>query len=418
MDFLQLLEASLPAEKLALVRKAGQIAQREGVPLYLVGGAVRDLLLGRPTEDLDLVAEGDAETLAYIIAKQLSGQVVSRSQFSTAKVKVDGVSLDLITARSEHYPRPGALPQIAHGTMKEDLARRDFSVNAMALPLHQGASGQLLDPFGGEADLHRGLIRVLHDRSFIDDATRIMRAVRYEQRLSLRLEDDTEALLRRDLSMLETISGDRLRKELHIMLTEEHCTTILLRAEQLGVMAAIHPSLSRSGQVVQGAVGSIEKRGLDEQAYVGLLAYPLTPAEGEQIIVRLRMPPRWAAVVRDTIALKGNMSWLSDARLSPAQLYEALAPSTLAAVQACALATPHEEARQSLILFLEKLRHVKPSLGGRDLIELGVPQGPAIGEVLIRLRSARLAGAVTSRAEEEALVKGWVFEAKDSRQCE
>ena len=408
MDFLQLLEINLPAEKLTLVRMAGQIAQGEGVSLYLVGGAVRDLLLGRPAEDLDLVVEGDAENLAYIIAKGLSGQVVSRSQFSTAKVKVDGVSLDMITARSEHYLRPGALPQIAHGTIKEDLARRDFSINAMAFPLHLRASGRLLDPFGGEADLHSHLIRALHDRSFVDDATRIMRAVRYEHRLGFRLEDDTEIMLRHDLAMLDTISGDRLRKELHLWLKEEHCADILLRAEQLGVMAAIHPSLAGAGQVVQGAVGGIGNRALEEQVYVGLLAYPMTSAEGEQLIGRLRMPPRWAAVVRDTIVLKEKLAWLSDAKLSPAQLYKALAPSTPAAVQACVLATPYEEARRNLNLFLEKLRYVKPSLGGRDLIELGVSQGPAIGEMLIRLRSARLAGAVASRSDEVEMVKGWL----------
>jgi tRNA nucleotidyltransferase (CCA-adding enzyme) len=249
---------------------------------------------------------------------------------------------------------------------------------------------------------------VLHDRSFIDDATRILRAIRYEQRLGFRLEDDTETLLSRDLAMLDTISGDRLRKELHLLLKEVHCANILLRAEQLGVMAAIHPSLSRSGRVVQGAVGSLEKTGLDEQVYLGLLAYPQDQAEGEQFIGRLRMPPRWATVVRDTIALKGKLAWLSDAGLSPAQLYEALSPSTPAAVQACALASPSEEARRHLSRFLEKLRHVKPSLGGRDLIELGVPQGPAIGEMLVRLRSARLEGAATGRAEEVALVENWL----------
>ena len=411
MDFLQLLETGLPAKRLALVKTAGQIAREEGVSLYLVGGAVRDLLLGRPTEDLDLVVEGDAETLASIIAKRLSGQVVSRSQFSTAKIKVEGVSLDLITARSEHYLRPGALPQIAHGNMEDDLARRDFSINAMAFPLHLGARGRLRDPFDGEADLQSGLIRVLHDKSFTDDATRIMRAVRYEQRLGFRLDDDTETLLRRDLPMLDTISGDRLRKEFQLWLKEERCVEILVRADRLGVMAAIHSSLAGSGEFVQSAMGRSGQGSLDEQVYLGLLAYPLDQAGGERFIGRLRMPPRWATVVRDTIALKNKLSRFSDAifaKLSPPKLYEALAPSTLAAVQACALAAPNEEARENLDLFLEKLRHVKPSLGGRDLIEMGVLQGPAIGEMLVRLRTARLEGAVASRSEEVALVKGWL----------
>lgn len=408
MDFLQLLEADLPAERLALLRRAGLIAREEGVSLYLVGGGARDLLLGRPTEDLDLVVEGDAETLASIIAKRLSGQVVSRSQFSTAKVRVEGVSLDLVTARNERYLRPGALPQIAHGTIEEDLERRDFSVNAMAFPLHEGSSDRLLDPFGGLDDLQRGLIRTLHDGSFIDDATRIMRAVRYEQRLGFGLEAHTETLLRRDLPMLDTISGDRLRRELHLWLNEERFVSTLVRADALGVMAAIHPSLAGSGQVVRKALGSEGKPDVEEQARLGLLAFSMTQTGGEQVIDRLRMPTGWATVVRDTIALKDRLPRLSDAEMSPAQLYEALAPYNLWAVQACALAAPGEEARQLLYLFLEKLRHVKPSLGGRDLIQLGVAQGPAVGEMLARLRSARLDGAATNRSQELELARSWM----------
>ena len=193
MDFRKLMETGLPEERLALIDMAAGIAGEEGTPLFLVGGAVRDLLLGRPAEDFDLVVEGDAETLAAVIAKRMSGDVVSRSQFATAKLKVWGSTLDMSTARNEWYAKPGALPQIAHGTMSEDLARRDFSINAMAHPLHLGRGTGLLDPHGGFDDLHRGLVRSLHDSSFIDDATRIMRAVRYEQRLGFTLEERTRS---------------------------------------------------------------------------------------------------------------------------------------------------------------------------------------------------------------------------------
>ena len=162
LDFRKLMETGLPEERLALIDMAAGIAGEEGTPLYLVGGAVRDLLLGRPTEDLDLVVEGDAETLAAVIAKRMSGDVVSRSQFATVKLKVWGSTLDMSTARNEWYAKPGALPQIAHGAMSEDLARRDFSINAMAYPLHLGRGAGLLDPHGGLDDLHRGLVRSLH----------------------------------------------------------------------------------------------------------------------------------------------------------------------------------------------------------------------------------------------------------------
>ena len=147
---------------------------------------------------------------------------------------------------------------------------------------------------------------------------------------------------------------------------------------------------------------------MEEQARLGLLAFSMTQTGGEQVIDRLRMPTGWATVVRDTIALKGKLPRLSDAEMSPAQLYEALEPYNLWAAQACALAAPGEEARQRLYLFLEKLRHVKPSLGGRDLIQLGVAQGPAVGEMLARLRSARLDGAATNRSQELELARSWM----------
>ena len=283
VDFMQLLEAGLPSGKLELLRSAGRIARDEGVPMYLVGGSVRDMLLGRPIEDIDLVVVGDAETMAYVVAKRLSGQVVSRSQFSTAKVKVDGESLDLVTARTERYSRPGALPQIAHGTIEEDLARRDFSINAMAVPLHLEAKGGPLDLFNGKEDLQRGLVRVLHEGSFADDATRILRAVRYEQRLGFRLEERTEALLIENLPMLDTISGDRLLREIQRWLAEKDSSRILLRAEELGVMAALYPALSKSGESVRSAMERSKGR-IEELVWVGLLAYALTPAEGEGLI--------------------------------------------------------------------------------------------------------------------------------------
>ena len=405
MDFMELLEASLPSGQLELLKSAGRIARDEGVPVYLVGGSVRDMLLGRPVEDLDLVVVGDAETMASIVAKRLSGQVVSRSQFSTAKVKVDGVSLDLVTARSERYSRPGALPQIAHGTIEEDLARRDFSINAMAVPLHMDVKGPPLDPFNGVGDLERGLVRTLHDGSFSDDATRILRAVRYEQRLGFRLEANTESLLRGNLPMLDTIGGDRLFREVQRWLAEECASSILSRADELGVLTALHPSLARSEDSVRKATSRARGR-IEGIVWFGALACPLTQSEGEGLIQRLRLPARWARVVRDAIEVQGNMPQLSNAGIPPVELYDALVGLEAAAVQACALTAADATAQANLTLFLEKLRNVKPALGGKDLIEMGVSQGPAVGEMLTMLKRARLDGSAGSRAEEVVLVQG------------
>ena len=408
LDFRKLMETGLPEERLALIDMAAGIAGEEGTPLYLVGGAVRDLLLGRHTEDFDLVVEGDAETLAAVIAKRMSGDVVSRSQFATVKLKVWGSTLDMSTARNEWYAKPGALPQIAHGAMSEDLARRDFSINAMAYPLHLGRGAGLLDPHGGLDDVNRGLVRTLHDGSFIDDATRMMRAVRYEQRLGFTLEERTELLLRRDLPMLDTISGDRLRREVQLWLSEERRLEILARADTLGVLAAIHPSLAGTGAAAQESAASGAGHTSDAKVCLALLVLSVSRSDGEAIVDRLRMPPGWAAVVRDTIELQGRLSGLAEASESPSRLYEYLSPLDDAAVRAWSLAAPDGRTRESLSLYLDRLRHVRPSLNGRDLMALGVPQGPAVGAMLAQLRSARLEGTAEGRSQETKLVRAWL----------
>ena len=412
LDFRKLMENGLPQERLALIDMAAGIAADEGTPLYLVGGAVRDLLLGRPTEDLDLVVEGDAETLAAVIAKRMSGDVVARSQFATVKLKVWGSTLDMSTARNEWYARPGALPQIAHGTMREDLARRDFSINAMAYPLHLGRGAELLDPHGGLDDLRRGLVRTLHDGSFTDDATRIMRAVRYEQRLGFALEERTESLLRRDLPMLDTISGDRLRREVQLWTEEEPRLDILARADSLGVLAAIHPSLAGAGVMARGVASGRAGHTTDARVCLALLMLSLSRTAGEAIVDRLQMPPGWAAVVSDTVDLRERISGLAEAAESNSRLYEYLSLYDVSAVRVWSLAAPDTRTREALALYLDRLRHVRPALNGRDLMALGVPQGPAVGAMLARLRSARLEGAAEGRAQETELVRAWL--AKDA----
>ena len=175
-------------------------AEEEGRMLYLVGGSVRDLALGRSQLDVDAVAEGEVQSLAAAAASALGGRCVAHREFGTVTLETDEARVDLAMARTETYTRPGALPRVHPASIGEDLARRDFTINALALALCGPERGRLLDPFGGWADLRRGLVRVLHPRSFIDDATRILRAVRYAVRLGFRLESETLALLRREVS--------------------------------------------------------------------------------------------------------------------------------------------------------------------------------------------------------------------------
>jgi tRNA nucleotidyltransferase (CCA-adding enzyme) len=205
------IKEQLPADLIDFIREAGEEAQRQQQRLYLVGGTVRDLLLERNNNDLDMVVEGDAIRLAEEIAARRQAKAIVHRRFRTAKVRWSERSADLTTARAETYARPGALPSVKPGTISDDLSRRDFTVNAIAIELNPRRFGDIIDPHGGRHDLKNKLIRVLHDKSYIDDATRIWRAIRYEQRLDFRLELATEALLKQCIAWLGTISSDRVR---------------------------------------------------------------------------------------------------------------------------------------------------------------------------------------------------------------
>ncbi|MFC2005783.1 CCA tRNA nucleotidyltransferase, partial [Chloroflexota bacterium] len=237
------IEKQLPAELVNFMKVAGEVADRQGKSLYLVGGMVRDLFLKRTNLDLDLVASGDAINLAQQLTESTHGKVITHPRFYTAKIQWNKWSIDLATARSETYDRPGALPNVKPGSLDSDLFRRDFTINAMAVELMPGRYGQLIDLYGGRNDLKHKLIRVLHERSFIDDATRIWRGLRYEQRLNFQLEPNTLRLLKRDTPMLDTISGDRIRHELELILKEEFPEKILRRAEELKALPKLHPAL-------------------------------------------------------------------------------------------------------------------------------------------------------------------------------
>lgn len=395
MNLISILEKNLPSEIWQLVIQVGQVAGQRGWKAFLVGGVVRDILLGRKSLDLDLVIEGDAFELAQCLATE---GLVLHPRFRTAKVRWKEWTLDLATARSEFYPYPGALPIVKPATIKEDLFRRDFTINAMAVHLSPPYLGELLDPFNGKGDLERGLIRILHPNSFRDDATRILRALRYEQRFDFHLEEETEQLLIRDIIMLDTISGDRLRHELELILKEEKPEKVLKRAEGLGVLKHLSPSLKIDHWLEEkmSSAPSIPLR-------FCLLFYTLPQEEIEGFIRRLNFPKALALSLRQTLELKEKLPLLSQP-LSPSQIYDLLKDFSLNSILANALASPPEIA-QKLELFLNRLRFVKPHLKGEDLKELGVAEGWQMGMVLKRLLQARLDGEIKTKQEEEAFVR-------------
>lgn len=380
-----------------------------GRPLYLVGGSVRDLILRRPGLDVDLVLEGPAIELAEAFAARTGASVRRHAAFGTATVWGPGFRFDLVTARQETYRRPGALPTVRPATLMDDLARRDFTINAMALrltpPDAPERDGRLVDPFGGLADLEARLVRVLHPASFRDDATRMLRAVRYAGRLGFRLEPGTLALLERDRAYLETISGARIRHEIERMLEEEEPEALLRRCDELGLLAAVDPAL-RFGPREAEAYRLARREVPDEARPLvcwAALALEASAEEAARIAARLHLTGRQTAAltcVPEVTALAGA---LAEPGLRPSRAAALLDGRPPACLWAVALAR-RDAAADVLRRYLTAWRHVRPHLTGHDLAAMGVPEGPRMGEILRQLRHARLDGEVRSAADERALV--------------
>jgi tRNA nucleotidyltransferase (CCA-adding enzyme) len=332
-------------------------------PVYLVGGAVRDLLLGRGRSDIDLVVVGDAGGLAA----RLGAEAVEHERFATAKVELDGHEVDIASARTETYPSPGALPVVEPaGSIEADLGRRDFTINAMAVPL-SGDAGPI-DPHGGRADLEDGLLRVLHARSFEDDPTRAIRAARYAARLGLRLEQGTEALLR--ATDLETVSADRHEAELLRLAGEPTAPEAYRLLDEWGLVA-----LREGGVELARRVGE-------------LLELPLWQLRAE----------RNRAVHEAAMGDPGGERALADG--APSRPSEAVALAT--AYSAVELVLARAGGADWLDDYLEKWSEVELEIGGDDLIAAGIEEGRAVGRGLAEAKRSKLDGEISGREEELA----------------
>ena len=410
------LENSLDGDNLSILRCLRRGALTHSLAVYLVGGPVRDVLIGQPIKDLDFVVEGDGPEVARGLAEELGGEVLVHTRFGTATLVLGESRVDVVTARRETYPHPAALPVVTPGNVSDDLGRRDFSINALALPL--GASQpQVLDPHGGLGDIRRGLVRALHPDSFVDDPTRIFRAVRYEQRLDFKIEAETLAQLLDAIAQgyLASLTGDRLRHELERMLQEERPELPLGRLAELGILAAVHPSLEDEPSAARlTAVAAWEfgdgsnpgqGAGPTPLIFISALAYPLSSAEGEALIHRLNMPTTWAQVVRHTIQVRELEGKLTAAALRRSGLARLLGSFCAEALLTASRLTASQMVTQRLEDYLNELRFAVPTLKGRDLLAMGVPEGPLVGQLLNELRDAKLNGQVSTEEEERRLVQ-------------
>ena len=363
-------------------------------PAYLVGGAVRDLLLGARFVDLDVAVEGDAVAVAHEVAKRLGGEARAHDRFGTATVRAGDLSVDLASTRSETYEHPGALPAVVPAALEADLGRRDFTINAMAVALGGSTAGELVDPHGGERDLEGKIVRILHERSFVDDPTRLLRAVRYEARLGFALDPETERLARAGTHGLAGVSGARVRDELLDLLGEDEASAAVDRMGALGIAAGLDPSLRAHGDLVAAAqLGSVET-GADP-VLAGLAA--MVSDGATELVERLGLQAgQRERVLRAAARGRRLAAELAKPR-RPSELHALLAPEP---PEALALALASGAPGEMVVGFVTGLREARLDITGDDLLAEGVPESPAIGAALAETLRRKLDGEVGDREEQ------------------
>jgi tRNA nucleotidyltransferase (CCA-adding enzyme) len=407
-------------ERIELVRRE---AAAMGLAVYIVGGLPRDVLLGRRPTDFDLVVDGSAPDLARALAAKHGGKVTVHSKFGTAKwtmgqgdgrggeVQGDGVfpetSLDLISSRSEVYPRPAQLPQVRRGTIEDDLRRRDFTVNALAIRIDGPHFGMLLDPLGAMADLESRRIRVLHARSFVDDPTRMYRAVRYEQRLGFEIAPETRDLVLGALGSIGLLSAHRLRQEFDQVLGEASAGAILRRLAELGLLKAAHTALPRDEAAIArvqnaetsrpGLPRSPSMRELRTRRWV-LWLMGLPAGEIRSVNGRLHFDKRLTTEILAASELRRSLKQISGLR--PSRLTERLGRFPLGSVEAVCDGLRPSAARRQLELYLTTWRHIRPRTTGHVLKDMGIAPGPVYRKVLEQLRNGWIDGTIRSPAQE------------------
>jgi tRNA nucleotidyltransferase (CCA-adding enzyme) len=420
----------LPKKIQRLLRQVGALADEQGVALYLVGGVARDLLLKRESWDFDLTVEGDGIAFAKLVADRYGADLAVFERFATARLTFpNGLKMDIATTRRESYEQPALLPTVQPASIEEDLSRRDFTINAIAVQLNQRQFGRLLDPYGGQRDLRARTIRVLHEGSFQDDPTRIFRAIRFEQRFGFRLERATLRLLAQAAStnLIQRLSGPRLQNEILLLLAERDPVRAVARLAQLKLLRFLHRRL-RYSKNVKHMVTAVRKalvwwsRRFPDSAidrpiiYLMALSSEASQAVVATMIRRLALSREQARKVsarRRLVdrALKRLTKEDTVRRSQIFRLLEDFSDETLVLLLAKQV-SKQQGVRLSLLkrrlTAYIKNRTMKTALTGRDLQAMGLQPGPQYKTILGKLLDARIDGMVITEVEERAFVRKWL----------
>lgn len=411
----------LHPELKSLIYLARNIAAGHGLAIYAVGGFVRDLILGVKNLDLDIVAAGDGIAFAQNLASALKARLILHRRFGTATLALQSnLKVDIASARKEFYPQPAQLPSVIRGTLKDDLFRRDFTINAMAISINSADFGRLIDFYGGLDDLHLGNIRILHNLSFIDDPTRILRAVRFEKRYGFRIESRTLKYLKEAvyLKMLSKVEPQRIRDDLILILKEEHPVKEIIRLQELAGLGFINPRLALSKKNL-GLLRSIERqvkcfqkahpgcRQLDTWlVYLMGLMDSLDAGEANHICRKFVFRKGEQKRILDYKKIKPEtVLRLARAKSRPSQIYAFFEPLSYEAIVLLQAKYKDRRIQGRISDFLRLYNGMRIHISGHDLKGLGLKPGEAYREIFKKILNARLDGLVKTKEEELALVK-------------
>lgn len=406
-----------PPSVVEILRLAGEVADSMGFVAYLVGGSVRDLIMGQENLDIDIVIEGDGIAFANEFAKRLNAKIRTHERFGTAQVFTKELKIDVATARTEYYESPAALPTVETSSIKKDLYRRDFTINTLAIKLNPKDFGLLIDFFGGQRDIREKTIRVLHNLSFIEDPTRAFRAIRFSERFGFKLSKHTEALIRSALRMnlFEKLSGARIYEELLLTFHETEPVRTIKRLSEYGLLKVIHPEITfdkRMESILQGIHDTLSwfnllflKEKPDSGIlYLMALLSGLDEKKREEAFLRLSTPPRLIGQINSGLSKAKELMMILPLK-DTVKIYNHLYNLSIETLLFTMAVTPDEEKKKEISHYLLNLRQIRPLIKGEDLIRIGIKPGPVYSEIFRAVLEEKLKGGLKTKEEEIEFIK-------------
>ncbi|MGB9779411.1 CCA tRNA nucleotidyltransferase [Caldanaerobacter sp.] len=380
-----------------LIDHLKQVSWQKGVKSYVVGGVVRDFLLGVENWDIDVVVEGNGIDFAYALNQYIKGEILTHEPFKTATIRKGNISIDVISARKEYYDYPAALPRIEFADIYEDMKRRDFTINTLAYDVLQE---RILDFFGGIEDLRKGIIRILHEKSFVDDPTRIFRAIRYSVRYSFKIEPVTQALMEDAIRYIAFLSEDRIRNEIFLMLKEGKVKLMIEELIRCGISKLLFGTIPLNTDKIDIYYTDVDIVLLR----LLIMFYKVEEEDVNLVINKLRLSKEYARSLKYLIFLKNEIKFKRQIR----KLREAI-----------------EHIKKEVVRVLEvmegegakRVLESRPYIRGKEIKELGVPPGPLYGELLDEVFKAKLEGKLKSKEEEVMFIKDILDKRKERKSC-